>query len=818
MSDPRTGRGTPAPSEAISGQRRSTGSHLADHSKSYFKVAAPDHFHGDRTALDDWLNQMESYFYFNDVDEDKKVLFATTFLRGRAQRWINPYLTGYHAGTLDDDDQKMFRYVVKFKIGLRTIFGISKEKAIAIRQFQSLRQSTSASDYSAKFQEHAQVTGWDDDALMVMYDRGLKNFAKDELMRVDKPAEGLIELIKRSITIDDKLYGRAMEKRNDFRPRTGNVYSTNFNSTRGHNNRNDRGDPMDLSATQKGRSFNNRPKTDPTGLTCYNCSKVGHIARSCCSPKKEGTVQRKQFNAVLPREKAFPLPRAARTNPSIPATNDRLHPTLGTNPSTFWELYLLPTIPTKRTTTPKTNRNHKTHPTHRVTRTAEDEDDWSENQPANIHFVAEADSPVQAIVTLLRVSHKHVFSMVGDGHKVHPNYLDLLLERIRAQIWSSDLVQVEYDFKPFVKEQPPIGSVFSPHGYMVPDGTFVNTTLRRYITDVKTRYNQCQDIQTMAHARVKNDTSTTIQIATILQFIRRQTLETRRPMPNGWEGHYEEEGAEALPKNQPWDHSIDLLPSKEPLWGPLYQQSGKELQSMDEWLKRMEGKGWIRKPRSPAEAPTIFVAKPNGKLRLVQDYRKLNDITIRNRYPLPSIEECQDRLIGANWFTKIDLRDAFYSIRMAEGEEWKTAFRTQYGLYEFLLMPMGLTNAPASCQALVNNVLRDLLDVTVFAYMDDILVFTRGPLQQHIRDVQAVFERLSTTSFKTAPEKCEFHKKSVKFLGFMIGTDGIKIDPEKTTSIREWQTPTCVKDIQSFLGLANYTGSSSRTTRKLHSQ
>ncbi|OQN95116.1 hypothetical protein B0A48_18806, partial [Cryoendolithus antarcticus] len=266
----------------------------------------------------------------------------------------------------------------------------------------------------------------------------------------------------------------------------------------------------------------------------------------------------------------------------------------------------------------------------------------------------------------------------------------------------------------------------------------------------------------------------------------------------------EEEGADALPTHQPWDHRIDLQPGKEPPWGPLYQQSGKELQSMDEWLKKMEGKGWIRKSRSPAGAPTMFVPKPNGKLRLVQDYRKLNDITIKNRYPLPSIEESQDRLIGANWFTKIDLRDAFYSIRMAEGEEWKTAFRTRYGLYEFLVMPMGLTNAPASCQALVNNVLRDLLDVTVFAYMDDILVFTKGSLQQHTRDVQAVFERLSTTSFKTAPEKCEFHKKSVKFLGFIIGTDGIKIDPEKTTSIREWPTPACVKDIQSFLGLANY--------------
>jgi len=221
-------------------------------------------------------------------------------------------------------------------------------------------------------------------------------------------------------------------------------------------------------------------------------------------------------------------------------------------------------------------------------------------------------------------------------------------------------------------------------------------------------------------------------------------------------------------------------------------------------LDKYEKKGWIRKSKSPAAAPTFFVPKPNGGKRKVQDYRKLNEITIKNRYPLPNIEEATDRLTGADWFTKIDLRDAFYSIRMAEGEEWKTAFRSRYGLYEFMVMPMGLTNAPATMQQMINDVLRDLLDITVLAYVDDILVFTTGSLEQHVKDVQAVFERLATTTFKTAPEKCEFHKKSVKFLGFIIGTDGVRIDPEKTRSIEEWPTPRTVKEIQSFLGLANY--------------
>ncbi len=122
---------------------------------------------------------------------------------------------------------------------------------------------------------------------------------------------------------------------------------------------------------------------------------------------------------------------------------------------------------------------------------------------------------------------------------------------------------------------------------------------------------------------------------------------------------------------------------------------------------------------------------------------------------------------------------------MKEGEEYKTAFRTRNGLYEFLVIPIGLTNVLATCQRVINNVLSDLIDITVIAYIDDILIFTKGSREQHAKDVAAVLERLSTTTFKTAPEKCEFFRKEVSFLGFIIGTNGIKIDPKKTASIKE---------------------------------
>ena len=266
----------------------------------------------------------------------------------------------------------------------------------------------------------------------------------------------------------------------------------------------------------------------------------------------------------------------------------------------------------------------------------------------------------------------------------------------------------------------------------------------------------------------------------------------------------EETGLEALPKHSQWDHEIKLIPGSRPPCRPMYPLSTADLEADREWTEKMERTGRIRPSKSSFAAPAFFVPKKGGKRRKVIDFRDLNDITEKDRYPIPPIERMNDHFHGVQWYSKIDLRDAFFMIRMKEGEEHKTAFRTRNGLYEFLVMPMGLTNAPATCQRMINDVLSDLIDITVIAYIDDILIFTKGSREQHAKDVAAVLERLSTTSFKTAPEKCEFFRKEVTFLGFIIGTNGIKIDPEKTSSIRDWPTPKNVKDIQSFLGLANY--------------
>ena len=259
----------------------------------------------------------------------------------------------------------------------------------------------------------------------------------------------------------------------------------------------------------------------------------------------------------------------------------------------------------------------------------------------------------------------------------------------------------------------------------------------------------------------------------------------------------------ALPRHQPWDHEIKLQPGTEPTFGPLYTLSERELGVLREYIDENLKKGFIRESQSPAGYPILFVKKKDGTDRLCVDYRKLNDITIKNRYPLPSIGQLQDRLGHAKIFTSLDLRGAYNLIRMKEGEEWKTAFRTRYGHYEYTVMPFGLTNAPATCQALINNVLRAHLDEYVIAYLDDILVYSDNP-QQHRQHVKETLRCLAAAGLRLKPEKCSFHQTKVEFLGFIISTEGVEIDPKKGQSIREWPVPTDVKGVQSFLGTANF--------------
>ncbi|XP_055015782.1 uncharacterized protein LOC129410863 [Boleophthalmus pectinirostris] len=206
-------------------------------------------------------------------------------------------------------------------------------------------------------------------------------------------------------------------------------------------------------------------------------------------------------------------------------------------------------------------------------------------------------------------------------------------------------------------------------------------------------------------------------------------------------------------------------------------------------------------PLDPLKPPRDVNAL-NGE-RLARITHGLNDITVKNKYPLPLIDSAFEPLHQATIFTKLDLRNAYHLVRIRQGDEWKTAFNTPLGHFEYLVMPFGLTNAPAVFQTLVNDVLRDMLNKFVFVYLDDILIFSRD-LKEHVQHVRLVLQRLLENKLFVKAEKCEFHATSVNFLGFVIQQGQIKADPEKVKAVAEWPRPETRKQLQRFLGFANF--------------
>ncbi len=268
-------------------------------------------------------------------------------------------------------------------------------------------------------------------------------------------------------------------------------------------------------------------------------------------------------------------------------------------------------------------------------------------------------------------------------------------------------------------------------------------------------------------------------------------------------GVFSKSRAASLPPHRPYDCAIELLSGMSPPKGRLYSLSTPEREAMEKYISDSLAAKIIRPSSSPAGAGFFFVEKKDGSLRPCIDYRGLNSITVKNTYPLPLMSSAFESLQGASFFTKLDLRNAYYLVRIREGDEWKTAFNTPRGHFEYLVMPFGLSNAPAVFQALVNDVLRDMVDQFIYVYLDDILIFSRS-LQEHVQHVRVVLQRLLENGLFVKAEKCVFHAQSVPFLGYIVSSEGMRMDPDKVQAVVNWPTPDSRKALQRFLGFANF--------------
>ncbi|CAI7877024.1 unnamed protein product, partial [Closterium sp. NIES-54] len=211
----------------------------------------------------------------------------------------------------------------------------------------------------------------------------------------------------------------------------------------------------------------------------------------------------------------------------------------------------------------------------------------------------------------------------------------------------------------------------------------------------------------------------------------------------------------------------------------------------------------IRTSTSPYGAPVLFTPKPDGSLRMCIDYRALNKQTVKNKYPIPRIDDLLDQLRGATVFSKLDLRSGYSQIKMADNSIHKMAFRTRYGSYEYLVMPFGLCNAPATFQAEMNHILRPLLDECVMVYLDDILIYSKN-MKEHVEHLRKVFEILRKNRFYVKLSKSDFALKKVQFLGHMVSAEGVHVDPRKIEAVKKWKVPKNMKELQQFLGFTNY--------------